>query len=237
MSRKLTEEVFLKDVESHEMTVLRDEGLYRHLRFASKGEYSWNQWFEIVTWPGKLAYSGDMGTYVFERIEDMFAFFRSRPKDGNEELYINTGYWAEKLQAVDRHSGYHEFSPELVRKQVKKDVDTYIDENEISAEDAKSLREAVEEEVNYNDSQAECYQSISGFSYKFGEVEYWRQPAKVIAFSDPPNRGTFNFQDIFEWEWEEYTGRYLWCCYALAWGIRMYDKRKGEEEANGKTAI
>jgi hypothetical protein len=77
--KEITEEVFLKDVEKHEMKVLLDNGLYRHLRFAATGQYSWNQWFEIITWPGKLAYSGDMGTYVFERIEDMFEFFRVRP--------------------------------------------------------------------------------------------------------------------------------------------------------------
>ena len=33
MSRQPTEETFLKDVEKHRMTVLLDNGVYRHLRF------------------------------------------------------------------------------------------------------------------------------------------------------------------------------------------------------------
>jgi hypothetical protein len=47
--------------------------------------------FDILTWSGHLCYTGDMGTYVFARIEDMFDFFRGRR--------INPQYWGEKVIA------------------------------------------------------------------------------------------------------------------------------------------
>ena len=71
----LSAEGFLKDVKNHGMEVRRDDGLYRHLIFRAPKD-SWHQWFEVVTWPGSLAINGDMGSWCFSRIEDMFEFFR-----------------------------------------------------------------------------------------------------------------------------------------------------------------
>ncbi|MGP4995500.1 hypothetical protein [Glutamicibacter ardleyensis] len=79
---------FSKNFGNHEMTVMHDEGLYRHLRF--KNPKNGFYWFDLITWPGNLTITGDMGTYAFARLEDMFDFFTG---------YINTDYWAEKLKA------------------------------------------------------------------------------------------------------------------------------------------
>jgi hypothetical protein len=98
-----TEESFLKDVAHHEMTVKHDDGLYRHLRFQKPG--SWCMGFDIVTWPGYLSYSGNMGSYLFARIPDMLEFFRL--KDGD---CISHRYWAEKVHAVDRCDGIKLYS-------------------------------------------------------------------------------------------------------------------------------
>jgi len=76
---------FLADVAGHKMTVLLDNGLHRHLRFRSSKD-SWNMWFEIVTWPGCLMLHGDMGSWCFSRLDDMFAFFRS------DKMAINAHY-------------------------------------------------------------------------------------------------------------------------------------------------
>lgn len=90
--REPTEATFRKDVAQHRMTVIHDHGVHRHLRFGKPGDS--NLSFQITTWPGYLCYSGDMGCYVFFRVEDMFRFFRGER--------INPGYWAEKVQAEDR---------------------------------------------------------------------------------------------------------------------------------------
>ncbi len=48
----ITEEGFLKDVSCHQMTVLRDEGVFRHVRFSRPDSSSYR--FDLITWPRHL---------------------------------------------------------------------------------------------------------------------------------------------------------------------------------------
>jgi hypothetical protein len=66
-------ERFEQETAEHEMTVLRDDGLYRHLRFQRPGTSIY--WFDLVTWPGRLVICGDCGDLMFSRLRDMFEFF------------------------------------------------------------------------------------------------------------------------------------------------------------------
>ena len=34
------------------------------------------------------------------------------------------------------------------------------------------------------------------------------------------------FSDCWEWRFTEYTHRFVWCCYAIAWAIKQYDAAK-----------
>ena len=81
---------FEHDTAVHQMQVLHDDGLYRHLRFKPPDSYVFG--FDIITWPGHLAVAGDMGEWVFSRLTDMFEFF-------DKDTGINAHYWAEKLRA------------------------------------------------------------------------------------------------------------------------------------------
>ena len=78
---------FPEDVALHTMRVLHDDGLYRHVRF--KDPDCSMYWFDLITWPGHLIISGDMGTLTFARDRDMFPFFN--------DSSISPDYWAEKL--------------------------------------------------------------------------------------------------------------------------------------------
>lgn len=91
----------------HQMTVLREEGVYRHIRFAEPGTGIWR--FDLVTWPGHLVVTGDIEDFHFARIDDMFEFFR-KPVG-----YVNPSYWAEKLRGPVRSKT---FSPELLKRRV-----------------------------------------------------------------------------------------------------------------------
>lgn len=85
-------ERFARDTANHRMTVLHDDGLYRHLRF--KAPDTGFYWFDLVTWPGNLSVTGDFGDgHTFSRTPDMFEFFR-----GSSRYGINPMYWAEKVQ-------------------------------------------------------------------------------------------------------------------------------------------
>jgi hypothetical protein len=199
-----TEESFLKNVANHEMQVILDDGIHRHIRFKNPKDST--QWFELVTWPDYLAYVGDMGSYTFSRLKDMFEFFRTAPK-GETGLHINPSYWGEKLEAVERHNGYHQFAPDKVREQIEEKVVEWVEEYGFGKEEVESLREELSDHICYDDGLSEAYSSVGSFHIE-------------IAGHD------LRFEDIFEWVWEDFTGRYIWCCYALAWGIKKYDEAK-----------
>lgn len=111
--QQCTQDRFLKDAGSHVMTVIRDDGVHRHLRFRKAPPAGSEYWFDLITWPGSLCIDGDMGTYVFRRLPDMFEFFctdREYNEKRGRKLGINAGYWGEKLQATANHGGHIEFS-------------------------------------------------------------------------------------------------------------------------------
>lgn len=111
---------FKKDTADHVMTIIRDTGIDRHIRFRKPGTVCYG--FDLITWPGHLCYTGDMGTYVFARTVDMFEFFRiDRKHYPNEPLPINAQYWAEKLLAVDRNGMVREFSSDKFAEAVRQD--------------------------------------------------------------------------------------------------------------------
>jgi hypothetical protein len=146
---------FLKDVADHEMAVLRDDGLYRHLRFRRPD--SWVYGFDVVTWPGFLAYTGDMGCYVFSRIPDMIEFFREGKPTG--PLRINPGYWGEKVEAVDRNGPLEEYDPDTFRDAVKR----WMKEGRWP----KAARDAAADEVlsRADDGEHEALRAALGFGH------------------------------------------------------------------------
>lgn len=94
---------FLEQTKDHQFTVIHDDGLYRHLRVQAPGTRMWS--WDVTTWPGHLATSGDIGSgYVFSRVEDMLEFFKVQP---SSRSYYSDGapcidfrYWAEKIIGV-----------------------------------------------------------------------------------------------------------------------------------------
>lgn len=105
-AREAAAKRFADDTQHHRMTVMLDQGLYRHLRFVRPGRSEY--WFTLTAYPGALVVDGDMGTWVFRRLPDMFEFFRT------DSGRINPGYWAEKLTAMPE-GGYAEYSQDLVK--------------------------------------------------------------------------------------------------------------------------
>jgi hypothetical protein len=205
-----TEESFLNDVSKHSMEILLDNGVYRHLRFTNNGSNVMR--FDIVTYPGHLVYSGDMGSFVFSRLNDMFEFFRTGNRvDG--KLSINPGYWSEKLEAVDRcdstqGNGFKEYSSDKFKNKVNEHVDEWIKEyaEEFNSDFEDSLRLAVKDDVLIyaDDGEYKAHESVRDFDY-----EYEGQ--------------RFEFYDTWEWDFGEYTYRFIWCLYAILWAINEYD--------------
>ncbi len=125
---------FLNDIANHSMSIVRDDGVYRHLVFSNNGSSVFR--FELITWPGYLAYTGDMGAFVFSRLNDMFEFFRN----GRGE--INPSYWAEKVVAENRHDGIEKFSIDEFRENVLGSTRSHL-----SLTDDEEIPEEIMEEI------------------------------------------------------------------------------------------
>lgn len=161
-----TLESFLSDVSKHQMTVLRSDGLYRHLRFKAPGTMDMS--FDVLTWPGHLCYTGDMGTFVFQRLPDMFNFFRIA-----DEREPNFHYWAQKVEAEDKFSGLREWDADGFRESVMGDVTDYIEAKELNESDAQDLRDAVGDSIDFDDEYG-ALRAVQDFEYEgfsFSDVE------------------------------------------------------------------
>lgn len=212
----INESRFLRDIEKHEMRIVRDDGVYRHLVFRAPD--TGNQRFELITWPGHLCYSGDMGTFIFARLPDMFEFFRTDRLRGfrrnGEHLAINPGYWAEKALAADVQVGLKEFDEARFTRAVLSDLRQWL--RDYRADTTREERRDLWEEVVSEVLEAE------------GDKR-----AAAMEFHHMVNAdvGAFCFDDFWEHNLERYTPHFMWCCYALAWGVEQYDNAKAAQEA------
>jgi hypothetical protein len=215
MSADVTEERFLRDVAQHKMTVIKDDGVHRHLHFAKPGTSCMH--FDLITWPGYLCYTGDMGTYVFTRLRDMFEFFRTDreyAKRRGKELAINPSYWGEKLEAVDKCDGFKQFSEEKFNAAIREYFVSWVRDHrgDTSKEERRELWEAIECEVLGADGDG------GGYRKQCAAHDFYHEVNRAV--------GNFRFEDFWETNVEEYSHRFMWCCYALAWGIQQYDDAK-----------
>lgn len=191
-----SEDEFLATVKNHNMNVIKDDGLYRHIRFEQPNTN--NRYFELVTFPNYLVIVGDMGSWTFSRIQDMFVFF---DKDN-----IDFRYWAEKLVAQtvygysnDHYDGTKRFSYEKFKEVVKNYFDEVIEqylEDEFTKEDYWS---AIEDEVLCASNIHEAYANMYHFTFN-----------------------NFRFHDVHEYDITEINPYFEWCCRAIRWGIRTY---------------
>jgi len=182
-------EQFLKDIAKHKVRIKLDNGLYRHLQCRELGNS--NHWFEIITWPGSLTIHGDMGTWAFSRIEDMFTFFRGR------ELKINASYWSEKIDAESRFGGPSQtFIPEVFKANVLASLEGY----ELTDRKKTQLIAALKDQVFNEEEETTARRALAEFKHD-----------------------GFSFSDPWEISGNGYTYHFLWCLYAIVWGIQQYD--------------
>jgi hypothetical protein len=203
-----TEERFLKDVSNHTMKVLQDNGVFRCLRFDHDG--SFNMYFNLTTWPGYLCISGDMGAFVFNRLEDMFQFFRIKPNadDRKETLPINPGYWGEKCEAEDRRThGMSTFCIETFTESVMDRFNSHFGEEDADQKSKAECLEALKEQVLDAENTFEAYQKAYEFEFEGYQL----------------------LDEFHDCHIEAYTYDFIWCLYAIAWGIQQYDAAKVKE--------
>lgn len=224
-------ERFARETAEHAMTVLHDDGLYRHLRF----QREWWQppllnkqrtgmyWFEIITAPGTLIFRGDGESFVFARVEDMFEFFRSPVGR------INPSYWAEKLTSGrgDRES-VRRYDREVFERVVKQAFVDAVREREAPAGLGRAVRsDLLEADDAYTEESA--HRLLHEFSYYRNEKDRWRtsevqrNPETGEYEVVQPPGPDFEFSDTWEWDLREYDWWFLWALHGIVWGIAQYD--------------
>jgi hypothetical protein len=193
---------FENDIATHEMQVIREDGVNRHIRFKRPGTMCMH--FDLITWPGYLCYTGDMGTYVFRRLHDMFEFFR---RGENRDPYqISLGYWAEKLEASDRNGAKEWDADQFVVDVHEHFNDATIDDDEWPKKRRIALWDEIDERVLRAAEDGEHFASaaLHDFEYDGFRFQDWERDSRV------------------------WTHRFLWCCHALEWAIGTYDAARAE---------
>ncbi len=221
-------ERFERETAEHVMTVLHDDGLYRHLRFQQEfWQVPWANkqrtsmyWFEIVTAPGMLTFNGDGDSFTFRRLDDMFEFFRGPVGS------INPGYWAEKI--TSGRDGIERYDRDILAARVE-DALTEVEQDGALPD---GLRDAVQNEVLDAwdvDSHHGAMRALTDFSYyvddsdsrgrhEFVDGKYVWIPAK---------RPDFEFYDPTDWNLRDYDWWFLWALHGIVWGIAQYDAHHG----------
>jgi hypothetical protein len=236
-------------VRPHEMTVLHDDGLYRHLRFMSPDRSSY--WFELITWPGCLTVRGDFGdAFTFARITDMFEFFRGRQ--------INPVYWSEKVDGGRARTTV--YSPDRFKQAVWEHVRAYGQEHRglAKAVQAHFFDPDGEWDTDYEDRAREALDAFR-FAGSFtgrctcGSVRNLTSD----EFTDAEREGriwqimhggaghaaqvqtvpAFRFVDTWEWSFKDFDWSFLWACHAIVWGIAQYEKAKAAAVAADLVAV
>jgi hypothetical protein len=166
---------FADDTSAHRMTVLLDQGLYRHLRFADPSSNF--SWFEIITVPGLLTINGDMGTFTFAREKDMFPLFRRA--DGG----INAHYWGEKIIASVQPA--KAYSAKVFAETVRQDAETQLDDAEIEGEARTAALAELQDDVLAvaDEGEHEACRALSGFSHELLDfTDAWEHDFTEYSF-------------------------------------------------------
>ena len=201
-----TEERFLKDVAQHSMQVIHSDGVYRQIRF-QQPEHSWLHRFDLITWPGYLCITGDCGTYVFSRSRDMFEFFRhGGTSTPGVPLYINESYWAEKLEASDCNG------------RNANEVRTWSEEKFEDWIKARYIEHVRQEMAGMPKERKELRRELKELVLQFSNEKH-----EALAAARDFDEHGLSFDSYWDVDFTDWDYGFIWCLYAIAWGIRQFD--------------
>lgn len=231
--------IFDVNARQLQMEILQDDGPHRHVRFAKPGTGLYR--FDLVTWPGYLAISGDVESFVFTREYDMFKFF------GGRRSRINPHYWAGKCVAGrDRLSAYDEaYARQLVveyfvdiarnggvPRGTGRALRRYLLEHEdFAVEDgAHRLLRDFRHGTDYVATCAfpSCKEGIRSTDER-READRWAENHRTQNAGHAVRVSTqdaFQFDDTWEWDLTSWNHHFLYACHAITWGIGKYYARK-----------
>lgn len=215
---------FLVDTAFHRLEIIRDDGLYRHLRMKKPGTSCY--YFDVITWPGYLTVTGDMGTWTFSRIADMFDFFC--PWQGG----INTHYWSEKLEAgagCARDLLAKEYDHDAFCHSLRESLSEYLDDSE----EDESEGECCDDDDDALDSYKSCIREIY-HELCNAQFSNEHEAFQAVYDADWPESYGVSAWDICEGlTFKTYTSHFRWILFAITWTISKYQNTKLVDKAMG----
>lgn len=206
VGRSVMLEQFTRDVQGHELEILHDEGLYRHLEFCDPATDNCS--FQLFTAPGTLGISRGRGTYIFARLQDMFRFFDS---PGGK---INPAYWSEKVTAQDVHYPVRMYSEDRFKQVVLQDFEDR--KYAFDPPDQERLRAYLTENV----LQSPDIYCESGARDVLRPLQF--------SVSRPPLPSVvFDYSEFQDQDFKDFSHSFLWSLEAVVWGIRRYRETTG----------
>lgn len=201
---------FKASTTDHTMTVLLDQGMYRHLRFRQPRNEIY--WFDLITVPGALIFQGDGNSFTFRRLEDMFEFFRG---SADAAGVPNVQYWAEKLTSGSSVMNYDQ---SLLLK--------FVDDEVAEAVKADPALVRLADEVSWHVAG----QLVGDESLDRAVVEDFKHWTNADdEFARPRKVPDFVFSEIWESSFRDYDWWFLWALHGILWGIGQYDAAKSAE--------
>ncbi|MFF3928164.1 hypothetical protein [Streptomyces hirsutus] len=243
---------FARNTANQQMTVLHEDGLYRHLRFEGTADSPFSRYpFELITWPYNLVVkAGWTFHFDIDATEDMFNLFRKTAFTGE----INPGYWSEKVRAGrDEIEGY---DPELLKGEVASTLAQWMRDDladrvwqqakkrgfnpeELDARPSlrmwlsrqirpewmtanRELREAVREHF---------FSDMAGYNIEFESEAH--QALADFSYRPEGYDGPYpyHFADWHEWRLKDYTPGFLHCCHAIRHGVDLWDAARKQVAA------
>lgn len=219
---------FIHDTKLHEMECIKADGIHRHYRFSKPNSSIY--WFDIVTFPGYLVMTGDMGTWPFSRIRDMVHFFNKNR--------INHGYWAEKLQMGSCRSEatatYKEVDLPGTLDCLRKTLESWYDDNKHDV---------------YRVEKAELKSSYNEFARRLGDVKTYIQDYSCGSIPEHAFYRAIQEADLTDdshcgydspWDYEDLypqfnpTPHFSWACEAIQYACHRIANKEVAEDAMDK---
>lgn len=193
---------FVEDVSEHQLTIMRDAGVYRHL-LCRNPKFDKMYAFEIITAPNLLLFHGDCGTFVFSRLHDMFQFFRSDCVRSDLPL----GYWSEKIEAAPAGIDVMMYSQRLAEDSVQAVFDTWAQSQSLQGSELEHAQQELDDQILIHCDSLDALFDCIGTELECGY--------------------TFDIVDV---NYRTLHPAAIWCMYAIVWAIRQYDKAKESKE-------
>lgn len=150
--------------KDHEITCLLNQGVYRHYECRNRSGTS-NYAFHVVTFPGRLIVSGDIGDLMLCRVHDMFQW---APR-----AIESIAYFAEKVVGGDTKEYCHEVTQEVI-SEAWKEIDERRDQEDGDPEDNYEYDLLISDITNPHTTLTEMHDSQFWDGCDFPDTENWK---------------------------------------------------------------